>query len=89
MAGKKVQMGPCSSKIEKLEVLARVALLQSTNVWVGDSGASVHCTNSRCRGSNIHEGIGAGTIGAHSKAMTASRILVIAGTWCNKFVKNS
>ena len=37
----------CLSKIEKLAVPARVVLLQSANIWVGDSGASVHCTNDR------------------------------------------
>ena len=51
---------------------------------LGDLGAS-HCTNNRCRGSNIHEGSGTGTIGAHGGAMTASSIMDITGTWCNKF----
>ena len=37
----------CLSKIEKLAVPARVALLQGTNIWVGDSGVSVHHTNNR------------------------------------------
>ena len=41
----------------------------------------------RCKGSNIHEGSDAGTTGAHSKTMTASSIINIAGTWCNKFGK--
>ena len=31
----------CLSKIEKLAVPARVALLQSANIWVSNSGASV------------------------------------------------
>ena len=35
----------CLSKIEKLAKSARVALLQSTNILVGDLGASVHYTN--------------------------------------------
>ena len=38
-------------------------------------------------GSNIHEGSDAGTIGAHGEAMTASSIMNISGTWCNKFCK--
>ena len=46
----------CLCKIEKLAIPARVALLQSTNIWVGDLGASTHFMNNRCRGSNIHEG---------------------------------
>ena len=50
----------CLSKIEKLVVPARVALLQIANMWVSDSGKSVHCMNNRCRGSNIHEGSGVG-----------------------------
>ena len=73
--------------IKKLAVPAGVALLQSANIWVGDSGASVHCTNDRCRGSNIHEDSGTGTVGAHGGAMTASSIMDITGTWCNKFGK--
>ena len=45
----------------------------------------MHCTNDRCGASNLHEGSGAGTIGAHGEAMTASSIMDIAQTWCNKF----
>ena len=41
--------------------------------------------NYRCGGNNIHEGCGAGTVGAHGKVMTASSIMDIAGTWFNKF----
>ena len=62
-------------------------LLQSDNIWVGDSGASVHCTNDRHGGSNIHEGNGTGTIGLHGEAMTDSSIMDITGNWCNKFGK--
>ena len=62
-----------------------MTLLQSTNIWVGDLGASVYCTNDRHGKGNLHKGIGTGTIGAHCKAMTASSIMDIAGTWCNKF----
>ena len=54
---------------------ARLALLQSTNNWVGDLGTSVNCTNDRCKDSNIHEGSGAGTIGTNGKAMTACSIM--------------
>ena len=38
LAGEKDSSGTkyCSSKIEKLAVPARVTLLQSTNVWVGN-----------------------------------------------------
>ena len=75
----------CLSKIEKLAVPTRVALLQSTNIWVGDLGVSVHCLNDRVRGSNIHQGSGTGTIGEHGDAMTARSIMDTAGTWCNKF----
>ena len=64
-----------------------MALLQSASIWVGDLGASAHPTNNRHGGSNIHEGSGAGTIGPHGKSMTASSIMDIAGTLCNKFVK--
>ena len=55
--GKKGSSGMecCLSKIEKLAVSARVALLQSTNSLVGDLGASVHCTNDGHRGSDIHK----------------------------------
>ena len=68
----------CSlSKIEKLAIPSRVTLLQSTNIWVGDFRASVHCTNNKCGGSNISKGNG--------EAMTASSIIDVAGTWCNKF----
>ena len=70
----------CLGKTEKLAIPARVVLLQSANIWVGDLGASVHCTNNRCGGINIHEGSGTGTIDAHGKAMTASSIMDIAGT---------
>ena len=75
----------CLIKIKKLTIPSRVALLQNANIWVGDSGASAHCTNNRHGNSNIHEGSGTGIIGAHGKAMTASSIMDIAGTWCNKF----
>ena len=75
----------CLSKNEKLAVPSRVAMLQSANIWVGDSGASVHCINDRCRGSNTCKGSGTGTMGAHGKAMTVSSIMDIVGTWCNKF----
>ena len=43
--------------------------------------------NDRCKGSNIHEGSGADTMGAHGKTMTSSSIMDIARTWCNKFGK--
>ena len=87
--GEKVSSGTkcCLIKIENRAALARVALLQSANRWVDGSGASVHCTNDRHRGSNIHEGNGAGTMGAHGKAMIARSIMDIAVTWCNKFGK--
>ena len=52
----------CLSNFEKLAVPARVALLQSAIIWVSDLGLSVHCTNDRCRGSNINEGSGTETI---------------------------
>ena len=54
---------------------------------VGELGASVHCTNDWCRGSNICKGSGTGTIGAHCEAMTASSMMDVAGTFCNKFNK--
>ena len=63
-----------------LVVPARVALLQSINIWVGDSGVSIYCMNNRCRGSNISKGSGTGTVGVHREAMTASIIMDIAGT---------
>ena len=66
---------------------AKVELLQSANVWVGDLGASVHCTNDRHGHSNTHKGNGGGTIGAYGKDMSASSIMDISGTWCNKFDK--
>ena len=66
------------SEIEKLAVLARVAILQYANIWVGDFESSVPCTNDRSRGNNIHEGSGTGTVGAHGEAMTASSIMDIA-----------
>ena len=59
--------------------------MQSPNIWVSDLEVSVHCMNNECKGSNIHEGSDTGTIGAHGEAMTANRIMDIAGTWCNKF----
>ena len=77
----------CLGKIEKLAVPSRVALLQSTNIWLAKLGASVHCINGRCRDCNIHEGSGTGTVDAHGEAMIASSIMESAGTWCNKFVK--
>ena len=77
----------CLSKIEKLAVLARVVLLQSANIWVGDSEASVHCTNDRTKCTNIHKGSVIDTMCAHGEAMTASSIMDIPGTWCNKFSK--
>ena len=69
------------SKIEKLVVLAKVALVQSINIWVGDSGASVHCTNYRTRGINVHEGNSIGAVGAHGEIMTASSTMDITRTW--------
>ena len=77
----------CLGKIEKLAIPAKVSLLQSTNIWVSGLGSSVDCTNDRCGGSNICGGSGTSTVGAHSEAMTASSIIDIAGTWCNKFGK--
>ena len=59
------------SKIEKLAVPARLALLQSSNIWVGNLGAFIHCKNNRCGGSNTHEGSGAGTMGAHGEYLEA------------------
>ena len=35
----------------------------------------------------MHKVKGKGTVGAHGKAVTASNIIDIAGTWCNKFGK--
>ena len=52
----------CLVNIEKLAISAKVALLQSTNIWVSDSGAYVHCINNRSGGSNILRGSGTGTI---------------------------
>ena len=70
--------------IEKLAALARVALLQSTQIWVGELGASVICTNDRIRGSNIYEGsCCTGTMSTDDEAMTASGMINIARTWCN------
>ena len=43
--------------------------------------------NHRHGGSNLCEGSGTGTIGAHYKAMTARSIMDIAVTWCNMFGK--
>ena len=77
----------CLRNIEKLALPARVALLQSANIWVGDLGASLDCMNNRCGGSNICKGSGIGTIGTHGEAMTTSSIMDISGTWCKKFVK--
>ena len=70
----------CLSKIEKLAVPARVALLQSADIWVGDLGASVLCTNDRHGGINIREGSSADIIGAHGEVMTVSSIMDIPGT---------
>ena len=70
-----------------LAIPAYMALLQSTNIWVSDSGASVNFTNNRCGGSNVHEGSGAGAIGAHSKAMTSSSIMDTAEIWCKEQLK--
>ena len=87
MAGKKGSSRTecCLSKIENLVAPARVALSQSANIWVGDLGASVHCTNNRSRGSNIDEVSAAGTMCAHDEAITASSKMDIARTWCNQF----
>ena len=52
---------------DKLEVPASNAMLQSTNIWVGDLGA-VHCMNNRSGGSNMQKGSGAGAI----EAMTST-----------------
>ena len=89
MDGEKGSSGTecCLSKIEKLAVPARVALMQSINICVDDSGAFVHCTNNRCGGSNVCKGSGTGTVGEHGKAITASSIMDITGAWCNKFGK--
>ena len=47
----------------------------------------VHDMNDRHGGSNMHKGRGTCPVGAHYKTMTASSIMDIAGTWCNKFCK--
>ena len=80
LAGKKDSSGTkcCSSKIEKLVLQVRVALLQSTNIWAGNSGVSVHCINDRTQGINIHE---------RSSVGTASSIMDINRIWCNQFGK--
>ena len=85
--GKKGTSGTkCSlRKIEKLAVPAKVALVQSANVWVGDLLLSVHCMNNRHGGTNIYEDSGASTVGAHGKTITVSSIMDIFETWCNKF----
>ena len=87
LAGKKGSSGIkcCLKKNEKLAVPAKDVLLESTNIWVDGSGASAHCTNDRCRGSNKHKGSGAGTMGAYGEAMAASSFMDIARAWCNKF----
>ena len=77
----------CLSKIEKLAVSVKVSLLQSTNIWVGDSRASIHYTNGRTRVIYIHEGGSIGNVGEHGEIMTASSIMDITRTWCNQFVK--
>ena len=77
----------CLNEMEKLAVLAKVAMLQSINIWVGDSGASVHCTNDRTKDINIHEGGGIGTMDMHGETMTASSSIDSARTWYNQFCK--
>ena len=74
---------------KKLAIPAKVALLQSANILVHDLGASVHCMNDRNGDSNIHEGSGAGSVGALHKTMTASRIMDTAGTCATNLAKNS
>ena len=89
LSGEKCSSGTqcCLSKIEKLAVPVRVALLYSINILIGDSGASVHCMNDRGEGNKLHDGSGTGTMGAHGKVMTASSIMDIARIWCIKFGK--
>ena len=41
--------------------------------------------NNRHGGSNICKDSGKGTVGAYGEAMSASSIMNIAGTLCNKF----
>ena len=75
----------CLNKMEKLAVPAKVALLQSANIWMADLGVSIHCMNDETGGINVHEGGNVGTMGTHSEATTASSIIDIARTWCNQF----
>ena len=86
LAGKKDSSGNecCLSKIAKLAALANIALLQSTYIWIGNSGATVHYTNDRTVGINIHDGADIGTVGIHG-AMNASSIVDITRAWCNQF----
>ena len=70
-----------------LFVLAKVALLQSTNIWICDAGASLHCMNDTTRGINSHQNGSNGIMGVHGGANTASSIMDTTGTWCNVFYK--
>ena len=74
--------------MEKHAVPAKMALLQSINIWLGDLEASIYCMNDKTGGINIYEGGGVGTMGMDGEAITASGMINNAGTWYNQFGKD-
>ncbi len=72
-------------EIESVAVLRSMALLQHRDIWVGDTGASVHCTNDIVWAHNVQEPPSVTTLGQHGTAATASKLVDIGGHWCDQY----
>ncbi len=60
-------------------------LFQHRDIWVGNTGASVLCTNNIVGAHNVHKPPLVTTLGQHDTAVTASKLAKIYGQWCNQY----
>ncbi len=72
-------------EVENVAVPRSMALLRHRDIWVGDTGASVHCTNDMVGAHNIREPPTVTTLGQHGAAATASKLVDIHGQWCDQY----
>ncbi len=58
-------------------------LLQHRDIWVGEIGAFLHCTNDMVGAHDAHKP--PLVTKKHGTAATASKLVVICGQWCDQY----
>ncbi len=66
-------------EIDNVAVPQSMALLQHKDIWVGDTGVSVHCMNNITGAHDIREPPSVTTLGQHGTAATARKLVDIHG----------